>query len=98
MQQQGTALLRRAGADADWEEFDELASIFARTVSPPEAGQPPFRVGYAVRGKLMAFGEVGTTTALLALLRAMEQLPHWEALVHGEPEDLLDCEVLFTRA
>lgn len=97
MQKQGSTRLRRAGAGVEWEEFDQLATLFEQVAATSPSTQHPFRVGYAVRGALVGVGDMGTTAGLLALLRVMEQLPQWEALVHGDPEDLLGCDVLFTR-
>lgn len=99
MPQQQQGQLRAVGEDVGTEEFGELAALFKQAATAASTSDPHrFRVGYSVRGKLVAVGEVYSTTALLAVLRAMEQLPHWEALVRGEPEDLLDCDVLFRHA
>ena len=95
-QQQGQ--LRPVGEGVATEEFGELAALFTQAATAASTSDPHrFRVGYCVRGGLVAVGEVGSAAALLAVLRAMEQLPHWEARVHGAPEDMLDCDLLFTR-
>ena len=77
-------------------DAEAIASIVhAITSRPAVADAAPFTAGFSDQGKLLATAQVRSAVDLVQLMRMMEMLPHWEPLVLGEPEDLLNCDLLF---